>query len=100
MVKYVGLNFISCLLCFYYFQCIIKCVHVSIAWLKDRLEAYRALCMIWASEEFITKSIKARVSRGTGGPEHTYGPDGHAHMSKQMVRKVINKMHSKFVFCY
>jgi hypothetical protein len=37
MVKHVGLNFFSCLL---YFLCTIKCVQVSIAWLKDRPEAY------------------------------------------------------------
>jgi hypothetical protein len=46
MVKHIGLNFISCLLYFYYFYYIIKCVHVFIASLKDRLEAYRALCKI------------------------------------------------------
>jgi hypothetical protein len=32
-------------------------MQVSIAWLKDRLKAYQALCKIWASEEFI-KFIK------------------------------------------
>jgi hypothetical protein len=37
----------------------IKYVHVSIAWLKDCPEAYRALCKIWVSEEFIAKSMKA-----------------------------------------
>jgi hypothetical protein len=53
MVKHVGLNFIS------YLLCIIKCVHVSIPWLKDHPEAYLALCKLWASEEFVAKSIKA-----------------------------------------
>jgi hypothetical protein len=57
-------------------------VHVSIAWLKDRPEAYRALCKLWANEEFIAKSIKARESGGSGRSGHTYGPDGHVHMSK------------------
>jgi hypothetical protein len=42
-------------------------VQVSIAWLKDHPEAYQTLCKIWASEEFITKSINARESRGSGG---------------------------------
>jgi hypothetical protein len=59
MVKYVGLNFIIYLLCFYYFECTIKYVHVSIAWLKDRPEAYRTLCKLWAGEEFIAKSMRA-----------------------------------------
>jgi hypothetical protein len=71
-----------------------KCVQVSITWLKDCPEAYRALCKIWASEEFIVKSMKARESRGSGGLGHTYGPDGHVRMSKRMVRKIITKMHS------
>jgi hypothetical protein len=69
-------------------------VHVSIPWLKDRPEAYRTLCKLWTGEEFITKSMKARESRCTGGPGHTYGPDGHLHMSKCMIRKSITKMHS------
>jgi hypothetical protein len=36
--------------------------------LKDRPEAYQTLCKLWASEEFIAKSIRAREYRGTGGP--------------------------------
>jgi hypothetical protein len=40
MVKHVGLNFISYLPCFYYFDCIIKYVQVSIAWLNDHPRAY------------------------------------------------------------
>jgi hypothetical protein len=76
-------------------------VWVSIAWLKDRLDAYRALCKVWASKEFIAKSMKARECRGTGGlAGHTYGLDGHVRMGQQMVRKIITKMHSYFVFCY
>jgi hypothetical protein len=73
MVKHIGLNFIICLLCFYYFYYTIKCVQVSIAWLKDRPEAYRALYKLWANKEFIAKSMKARECRGTGRPPgHTY----------------------------
>jgi hypothetical protein len=53
-------------------------VHVSIAWLKDRPKAYRSLCKLWTSEEFIAKSMKVRECKGTGGPPgHTYDPDGH-----------------------
>jgi hypothetical protein len=69
-------------------------MQVSIAWLKDCPEAYRALCMIWANEEFIAKSIKARECKGKGGSRHTYDPNGHVRMSKWMVRKIITKMHS------
>jgi hypothetical protein len=57
-------------------------VQVSIDSLKDRPGGDRALCKIWASKEFIAKSIKARESRGSGGSGHTYGPDGHVCMSK------------------
>jgi hypothetical protein len=65
-------------------------VQVSIAWLKGRLEAYRALCKLWASEEFITKSMKAQKCRGAGGPPaHTYGPDGHVCTGQRMVRKMV-----------
>jgi hypothetical protein len=69
-------------------------VHVSIAWLKDRPKAYRALCNIWVSEQFIAKSMKARESKCTGRLGHMYGPDGQIRMSKWMVRKIITKMHS------
>jgi hypothetical protein len=68
-------------------------VNVSIAWLKDGPDAYWALCKIWANEEFIAKSMKARESRGSGGSSHTYDPDGHVRMSKQMIRKIITKIH-------
>jgi hypothetical protein len=69
-------------------------VHVTIPWLKDHPAAYHALCKLWASEQFIAKSMKARESRGNGGSGHMYGPDGHASMSKHMVRKLIMKIHS------
>jgi hypothetical protein len=68
-------------------------VQVSVPWMKDRPEAYRALCKIWASEEFIAKSMKCRESIDSGGSGHTYGPDGHVRMSKWMVSKLITKMH-------
>jgi hypothetical protein len=69
-------------------------VQISIAWLKDHPEAYQALCKIWASEEFIAKFMKAQESRGSCGSGHTYGPNGHVHMSKRMVREKITRMHS------
>jgi hypothetical protein len=76
-------------------------VYVSIAWLKCCPEAYRALCKLWASEEFITKSMKARECRGTVGPPgHTYGPDGHVCTGQRMVRKIVTKMYSHFTFSY
>jgi hypothetical protein len=74
-------------------------VQVSIPQLKGHPEAYLALCKLWASKEFIAKSIKAQ-ERDSGGPGHTYGPDGHVRMFKWMVRKIITKMHSEFLFCY
>jgi hypothetical protein len=73
-------------------------VHVSITWLKDRPEAYRVLCKLWASEEFIAKSMRALECRGTGRSGHTNGPDGHVRMGQLMVRKIITKMHSHFIF--
>jgi hypothetical protein len=38
--------------------------------------------------------MKAQDSRDSGESGHTYDPDGHIRMSKQMVRKIITKMHS------
>jgi hypothetical protein len=75
-------------------------VQISIAFLKDRPEAYRALCKLWDSKEFIAKSMRVRECRGTGRAGHTYGPDGHVHTGQQMVRKIITKIHSHFVFSY
>jgi hypothetical protein len=75
-------------------------VQVSIAWLKNHPEAYRALCKLWAIEEFIAKSMRARECRGIDGrPEHMYGPNGHACMSQRMV-KIVTKIYSHFVFSY
>jgi hypothetical protein len=42
--------------------------------------------------------MRARECRGIGGSGHTYGPDGHVRMGQRMVRKIITKMHSHFVF--
>jgi hypothetical protein len=76
-------------------------VQVSIAWFKDCPEAYQTLCKLWASEEFIAKSMRARECKGTCGPPgHTYGLDGYVRMGQQMVRKIVTKMHSHFAFLY
>jgi hypothetical protein len=97
----LSLNFNICLLYLYYFYCIIKCVQISIAWLKDHPKAYRALCKLWASEEFIAKSMKARECKGTVGPPgHMYGLDEHVRTGQRMVRKIVTKMYSHFVFSF
>jgi hypothetical protein len=75
-------------------------VHVSIAWLKDHPEAYWALYKLWDNQEFITKSMRARECRGTDGSGHMYGPDGHVRTCQQMVRKIITKTYSHFIFSY
>jgi hypothetical protein len=67
-------------------------VQVSVAWLKDHPEVYRALYKLWASEEFIAKFMRARECRGTDGPPgHTYGPDGHVRTGQQMLKKIVTK---------
>jgi hypothetical protein len=75
-------------------------VQVSIAWLKDRSEAYRTLCKLWANEEFVAKSMRARECRGTGRSGHMYDLDGHIRTGQRMIRKIITKIHSHFVFSY
>ena len=72
-------------------------MQVSISWLEDRPEAYRALCKLWASPEWIVKSKRARECRGfTGG--HTYGPDGHIRLVKRLVRKICAKIYSEYIY--
>jgi hypothetical protein len=77
-------------------------VQISITWLtKDRPEAYQTICKLWASEEFITKSMNAREYRGIGGPpRHMYGPDGHVRTGQRIIMKIVTKMYSHFVFLY
>jgi hypothetical protein len=72
-------------------------VHISIIWLLDHPEAYRALCKLWASKDFINESKKGRQCRDSGGG-HTYGQNGHIHLSKHMVRKRIMKIHAKYIY--
>jgi hypothetical protein len=48
--------------------------------------------MLWASEEFIAKSMRARECRGTSGPAvYMYGPDGHVRTGQRMVRNIVTK---------
>jgi hypothetical protein len=92
------LVFISFLVCnIILFLSINKYVQVSISWLKDRPKAYWALCKLWSSPEFITKSKRARQCRGsTGG--HTFGPDGHICLAKCMVRKIYTKIYLEYIY--
>jgi hypothetical protein len=90
-------SFLSFLWCYYYFLSTNKCVHVSIPWLLDHPKAYWALYNLLASKEFIAKSGMARQSRGSGGG-HTYDPDWCIRMSKRMVRKIVTKKHSKYIY--
>ena len=79
-------------------------VQVILPWLADRPEAYRTLCQVWASSEWIEKSKKHRHRRAiTSGDDdeegdevqvtHTYGGDGHIRMAKRMV----SMLHYKFM---
>jgi hypothetical protein len=72
-------------------------VHVSNPWLADHTEGYQAFCKLWASEEFIAKSNWARQCRGNS-EGHTYGPNGHMHLSKCSVRKICMKIHSEYIY--
>jgi hypothetical protein len=96
-VKHVDLHFFICLQCYYCFLSINKYVHASIPWLVDHSEAYQTLCKLWASEEFIKKSKRVRQCRGSDRG-HTYGLDGYIRLSKHMVRKIITKMHAKYIY--
>jgi hypothetical protein len=44
--------------------------------------------------------MRAWECRGTSRAGHTYGLDGHVRMGQQMVRKIITKIHSHFIFSY
>jgi hypothetical protein len=54
------------------------------------MKVYRALCKLWDSPEWVTKSKMARECRGFPRG-HTYGPDGHIHLDKHMVRKIYSE---------
>jgi hypothetical protein len=73
-------------------------VQVGVSWLQDRLETYQTLSQLWASQDFIAKSKRARECRGSSGPGHSYGPDGHLHLSKRMVRKICMILHLEFIY--
>jgi hypothetical protein len=54
-------------------------------WLAKDMEAWRWLAKRWASPEWIAESQKHRASRGTEGPRHRYGADGHLGTARRMV---------------
>ncbi|KAG2543386.1 hypothetical protein PVAP13_9NG742977 [Panicum virgatum] len=56
---------------------------VQLPWLEDRPDAYRALCVLWASEAFQEKSKKKRHC-ATKGVNHTFGGDGYIRTAKRM----------------
>jgi hypothetical protein len=75
-------------------------VQVQLPWLEDRPDAYRALCRLWASEEFQAKSMKKRNSANKGG-KHTFGGDGYIRTAKRMVRlEKIFFINISTVICY
>lgn len=61
-------------------------MQVQLPWLEDRPDAYRALCVLWASEAFQEKSKKKRHC-ATKGVNHTFGGDGYIRTAKRMVRQ-------------
>ena len=54
-------------------------------WLAKDMEAWRWLAKRWASPDWIAESNKHRVNRGTEGPGHRYGADGHLGTARRMV---------------
>ena len=54
-------------------------------WLAKDMEAWRWLAKRWASPEWIAESNKHRANRGTEGPGHRYGADGHLGTTRRMV---------------
>jgi hypothetical protein len=60
--------------------------HVSIQLLgfESMIEAYQALCELWASLEYQEKSQKKRKSRVYSG-KHNFGGDEYVFMGQRMV---------------
>jgi hypothetical protein len=54
-------------------------------WLAKDIEAWRWLAKRWALHEWIAESQKHRANRGTEGPGHRYGVDGHFGTAHRMV---------------
>jgi hypothetical protein len=68
-------------------------MQVTLLWMEHRPQAYKALCEIWASPEWIEKSNRNRHRQRHQQDKdddevvvnHTYGADGHIRLAKQMV---------------
>jgi hypothetical protein len=68
-------------------------MQVTLPWIEHRSQAYKALCEIWALQEWIEKSNRNRHrqcnQQGGDNDEvvvnHTYGVDGHIRLAKRMV---------------
>jgi hypothetical protein len=57
------------------------------------------VCRLWASEEFMAKSMRNQECKGIGGPPgHTYGADSHVRTGQRMVRKIVTK--NAFTLCF
>jgi len=65
---------------------------VQLPWLEDRPDAYRALCVLWASEAFQEKSKKKRHC-ATKGVNHTFGGDGYIRTAKRMKWQLVSCRH-------
>lgn len=61
---------------------------VTPKWMEEQQEAYKALCRLWASEEWIERSKSKRGNRGKE-PGHNYGGDGHLRKARRMVIRVL-----------
>lgn len=67
-------------------------MEVTLPWMEHRPQAYKALCEIWASPEWIEKSNRNRHRQRHQQDEdddevvvnHTYGADGHIRLAKRM----------------
>lgn len=57
----------------------------TVEWIVKDMEAWRWLAKKWASPEWIAESSKHRSNRGSDGPGHTYGADGHFGTARRMV---------------
>jgi hypothetical protein len=60
-------------------------LEIVVDWLAKDMEAWRWLAKRWASPEWIAESQKHRTNRGTEGPGHRYGADGHLGTARRMV---------------
>ncbi|WVZ66989.1 hypothetical protein U9M48_016136 [Paspalum notatum var. saurae] len=59
-------------------------LQVSVDWIVKDVEAWRWLAKKWSTPEWIATSKLHRENRGTGGPGHRYGADGHYNLARRM----------------